>query len=124
VSRFLSNNTLAGKKRRPGINFLRSALGTQEEVSDYSNSAPLAGNRNTDGTFNNRTTNANIWSSSQSGSNAWNRNLNSTNATVNRNTNSKANGFSVRCLKDREIYIVETQQCCVSIVGKNKNYDQ
>ena len=107
---------------------MRSALGTQEEVSDYSNSAPLAGNRNTTGAFNNRATNANFWSSSQSGSNAWNRNLNSSNATVNRNTNSKANGFSVRCLKDREIYIVETRHCLVSTAGKNKfmvdNYSQ
>lgn len=60
----------------------------------------LAGNRNTDGSFNNLGTNANFWSSVRSGTNAWNRNLNSGNATVNRNANSKANGFSVRCLKD------------------------
>ena len=60
----------------------------------------LAGNRNTDGSFNNLSSNANIWSSLQSGSNAWKRNLNSGNATVNRNTNNKLNGFSVRCLKD------------------------
>ena len=60
----------------------------------------LAGNRNTDGSFNNRASNANIWSSSESGGSAWNRNLNSGYATVNRNTNAKANGFSVRCLKD------------------------
>jgi len=62
---------------------------------------PLAGNRNTDGSFNNLTSNTNFWSSLQSSSsNAWNRNLNSGNATVNRNTNDKANGFSVRCLKN------------------------
>ncbi|MFA5178071.1 MAG: hypothetical protein WC427_00735 [Candidatus Paceibacterota bacterium] len=41
----------------------------------------------------------NLWSSSPSSGSAWNHNLNSTYATVNRNTNSKANGFSVRCLK-------------------------
>jgi hypothetical protein len=41
-----------------------------------------------------------FWSSSQSGGNAWNRKLNTSNATMNRNANSKANGFSVRCLKD------------------------
>ena len=63
----------------------------------------LAGNRNTDGSFNNRTSNANIWSSSENGASAaWNRNLNSGNPTVNRNTNAKANGFSVRCLKDSQ----------------------
>ncbi|MDD5103794.1 MAG: FISUMP domain-containing protein [Candidatus Peribacteraceae bacterium] len=60
----------------------------------------LAGNRNTNGSFNNLTTNGNFWTSLQSGANAWNRNLNSGNATVNRNTNDKLNGFSVRCLKD------------------------
>jgi uncharacterized protein (TIGR02145 family) len=60
----------------------------------------LAGNRNTDGSFNNRGTNTNIWSSLESDSNAWKRNLNSGNSTVNRNANTKANGFSVRCLKD------------------------
>jgi uncharacterized protein (TIGR02145 family) len=61
----------------------------------------LAGNRNTDGSFNNLTSNANFWSSLQSSStNAFNRNLNSGNATVNRNTNNKTNGFSVRCLKN------------------------
>ena len=59
-----------------------------------------AGYRNTDGSFNNRTNNTNIWSSVESGGNAWKRNLNYTEARVNRNTNNKANGFSVRCLKD------------------------
>lgn len=61
----------------------------------------LAGYRNTNGSFNNLSTNGNFWSSLPSSANAWNRNLNSGNATVNRNTNDKLNGFSVRCLKDR-----------------------
>jgi hypothetical protein len=60
----------------------------------------LAGNRNTDGSFNNQGSNANFWSSLASGGSAWNRNLNSGNATVNRNTNNQANGFSVRCSKN------------------------
>ena len=60
----------------------------------------LTGNRNTDGSFNNIGTETNLWSSLQSGGSAWRRNLNSGNATVNRNTNTKTNGFSVRCLKD------------------------
>jgi uncharacterized protein (TIGR02145 family) len=61
---------------------------------------PLAGYRVTDGSFLGRTTYATIWSSSQSGDTAWSRHLDSANATVNRNPNSKAYGFSVRCLKD------------------------
>ena len=60
----------------------------------------LTGNRNTDGTFNNRGTNTNLWSSTEGTTGAWKRNLNSTEARVNRNDNNKANGFSVRCLKD------------------------
>ena len=69
----------------------------------------LAGNRNTDGSFNNRSTNTNLWSSTPSGGNAWNRNLNSSNTTVNRNTNAKANGFSVRCLKNWSLYHLEVR---------------
>ena len=61
---------------------------------------PLAGNRNTDGSFNNLGSNENSWSSSVSGGNAWNRNLNLGEARVNRNTNNQSNGFSVRCVKD------------------------
>jgi hypothetical protein len=61
----------------------------------------LAGNFNTTGAFNNLGSNANFWSSLQSGSTAaWNRELNSGNTTVNRNTNNQTNGFSVRCLKN------------------------
>jgi len=72
-----------------------------EELNDYFCSCGLlAGNRNTNGSFNNLGSNANFWSSLESGSNAWNRNLNSGNATVNRNANSQSNGFSARCLKE------------------------
>jgi len=59
-----------------------------------------AGNWNS-GTFNNRPNNGNFWTSFQNdASNAWNRNLNYNNATLNRNNNNKTNGFSVRCVKD------------------------
>ncbi|PIZ45069.1 hypothetical protein COY32_05660, partial [candidate division WWE3 bacterium CG_4_10_14_0_2_um_filter_41_14] len=60
-----------------------------------------AGYRNVTGSFNNRGSNANFWSSSpSSATNAWNRNLNVSYSTVNRNTNNKYNGFTIRCLKD------------------------
>jgi hypothetical protein len=72
----------------------------QKELNDYFYAVFLAGNRNTTGGFNNRSFYTYIWSSVESGGNAWKRNLNSGNATVNRNTNNKANGFSVRCLKN------------------------
>lgn len=60
----------------------------------------LAGHRNTDGSFYNRGTYAYFWSSTESGASAWLRILSSGISTVNRATNDKAFGFSVRCLKN------------------------
>ncbi len=63
--------------------------------------ALLAGFRNTNGSFSNRFTTGNWWTSSQTSSaDAKRRNLSSTNANVYRNSANKAFGFSVRCLKD------------------------
>ena len=59
----------------------------------------VAGNRNnSNATLNNVGSNGNYWSSTVSGTNARNLNFNSTGA--NMNTNNRANGFSVRCIKD------------------------
>jgi hypothetical protein len=75
--------------------------GLQKELNDYfKRQGLLAGNRNTDGSFNNQSSNANFWSSLVSGGSAWYRNVNSGNATVNRNANNQAYGFSVRCVKN------------------------
>ncbi|MFA5249768.1 MAG: reverse transcriptase domain-containing protein [Candidatus Paceibacterota bacterium] len=61
---------------------------------------PLAGNRNRiDAALNNRGSNGNYWSSSPSGTNASNLNFNSGGVNP-ANTNNRANGFSVRCVKD------------------------
>jgi uncharacterized protein (TIGR02145 family) len=62
--------------------------------------AVLSGSRNADGSFLNLGSDTNLWSSVESGSNAWRRALYSGFATVYRNTNGKAYGFSVRCIKD------------------------
>jgi uncharacterized protein (TIGR02145 family) len=64
--------------------------------------AEPAGNRNNNGSqFNNRGLNVNYWSSSvTSATNAWNRQFNYNNAQVNRNNNSRSNGFSVRCVRE------------------------
>jgi len=63
--------------------------------------ALMSGCRRTAGSFNYIGSGAYFWSSSaSSSSNAWNRNLNTSYSTVNRNNNNKANGFSVRCLRD------------------------
>jgi len=62
----------------------------------------LAGYRNPDGSFVNRGESTNVWSSSVSGTSVWLRDLNSSNATVNRHSNSLAYGLSVRCVRDVE----------------------
>jgi len=62
----------------------------------------LAGLRLPDGSFDARGTNAHVWSSSDAGSSAWLRYLNSGNATVLRFTYSKELGFSARCVRDVE----------------------
>lgn len=60
---------------------------------------PVAGNRNnSNGSLNNVGSNGNYWSSTVNGTNARNLNFNSSNA--NMNSNNRANGNSVRCLKD------------------------
>lgn len=56
-----------------------------------------AGNYN--GSFNNVGSNANFWTITESGSNAYNRNFD-TGATMNQNTNNKNNGYSVRLVKE------------------------
>jgi len=59
---------------------------------------PLAGFRYSDGSFLGLSSYAYLWSSSESGGNAWGRYLGSGYATVSRGTGDKAFGFSVRCL--------------------------
>ena len=54
------------------------------------------------GSLNNVGSNGNYWSSMVSGTNARNLNFNSSNA--NMNTNNRANGFSVRCIKDKTLF--------------------
>lgn len=59
----------------------------------------VAGNRNnSNGSLNNVGSNGNYWSATVDGTNARNLNFNSSNA--NMNSNNRANGNSVRCLKD------------------------
>ncbi|MBI1934701.1 hypothetical protein HYS30_03480 [Candidatus Peregrinibacteria bacterium] len=60
----------------------------------------LAGYRGTDGSFADQSTSAYIWSSAESATLAWSRDLHSGFATVSRYANNQAYGFSVRCLKD------------------------
>ena len=60
----------------------------------------LAGYRFTDGSFNNLSTPAFFWSSSEFGTSAWLRYLSYSYSTVIRTAYDQMLGFSVRCLKD------------------------
>jgi uncharacterized protein (TIGR02145 family)/prepilin-type N-terminal cleavage/methylation domain-containing protein len=78
---------------------LKATTFNGDNVSGFT--ALPAGNRYTDESFSNLTTNATFWSGTESSStNAWSRGLHSSNSTVYRNASNKGNGFSVRCLRD------------------------
>jgi len=64
----------------------------------------VGGYRNyNNGSLNNVGNNGNYWSSTVSGTNARNLNFNSSNA--NMNSNNRANGFTVRCIKDKSVFL-------------------
>jgi len=72
-------------------------------VNNLSNALkiPIAGIRNSNGfTFGGRGHYTNLWSSTHSSANAYNRNLNWDRSQVNRNPDNKDYGFSVRCIKN------------------------
>ena len=78
---------------------------------------PVAGNRNnSNGSLNNVGSNGNYWSSTVDGTNSRNLNFNSSNA--NMNSNNRANGNSVRCLKDCNILHVSA----AALVSFNTNF--
>ena len=82
-----------------------SSAGTKMKVGGSSGlNIPLAGYRDTGGSFGYRTTHVHFWSSSLTGGSAWRRFLYSGLATVYRAAASKAYGFSVRCLVDPLVY--------------------
>ena len=74
--------------------------GTNLKTVDAAHFSGLLAGFTNSGSFNYLGSGGLFWSSLQSGSNAWDRYLNSGYATVNRDTDTKALGFSVRCLKN------------------------
>lgn len=77
----------------------------------------VAGNRNnSNGSLGNVGSNGNYWSSTVDGTNSRNLNFNSSDA--NMNSNNRANGFSVRCLKDCNIL----QVSAAALVFFNTNF--
>ena len=68
----------------------------------------LAGYRDTGGSFVIRGTAILFWSSLESGTDAWHRDMNSTEARVFRGSDNKAFGYSARCVKDVSASAVPT----------------
>ena len=84
-------------KRVPTDEEFDILLKTKEDMPNL----VYAGHRSTSGAFSYLGSYANFWSSSQSSSTyAWSRYLHSSESRVNRATDTKTHGFSVRCLKD------------------------
>jgi uncharacterized protein (TIGR02145 family) len=76
-----------------------SSIGDGDDLVGFA--GKLAGYRNTDGSYNSLGSFLNLWSSTPSGSsNAWRRLLYSSYSTVYRYADTRAYGFSVRCLRD------------------------
>jgi len=71
---------------------------------------PAVGNRNSSGTLNNNGTNGYYWASDQyNASNAYNMYFDSSN--VNTGNNNKANGRSVRCVRQEFTTLKHNQGC-------------
>ena len=85
----------AGKRIPSGKEF-SELLKTKDDMPNL----VFAGFRFTDGSFYSLSSGGFFWTSLESGSNAWSRGLDSSDATVYRGTDTKARGFSVRCVKD------------------------
>ena len=83
-------------KRIPSDDEFSELLKTKDDMPNL----VFAGYRNTGGSFYYLSTRGSFWTSLESGSSAWYRDLSSGYATVSRSTYTKAYGFSVRCVKD------------------------
>jgi uncharacterized protein (TIGR02145 family) len=69
-------------------------------TDNFGFSALPGGDRSTNGSFDNVGTYGYWWTATESGSNAFNRDMGSSNENVDENSSTKALGFSVRCVQD------------------------
>lgn len=92
---FIPNTTLVFNTQGHGFRYL-----TRRLKCEFVFYKPVAGNRNNStAALTNVGSNGNYWSSTVDGTNARNLNFNNSNAAW--NSNNRANGFSVRCLKEK-----------------------
>ena len=108
-----------------GIIFVSSENGVTINLMVAISFLPGGYRNNNNGSYNNMNNNGYFWSATESGDNAWKRNLNYNNTDVNRNNNNKRYGFSVRCVRDLEFNIISllrffgktTSECIPSLFG-------
>lgn len=73
--------------------------------------------RDTDGSFRNLGTHGYWWASTTSGDKAWHRSLYTSNLSVYRNTNWPQFGFSVRCIRDSEPLVSQSNNYLASTIS-------
>jgi len=95
----MMRETKKAGKRVPTDEEFSKLVKTKDDIKNVK----YCGYRDTGGTFDTLGTDAYFWSSTVSGSNAWYRNLYYMYATVGRNEDDQANGFSVRVLKEEQL---------------------
>ncbi|MBU6426743.1 four helix bundle protein [Patescibacteria group bacterium] len=102
-SKFNGPLASSGKEYRPDHGCVSPSRTHGEGATNTEAIITVAGYRdNSSGSLNNQGGNGNYWSSSVSGTNAFNLNFNSSGVNPS-NTNNRANGFSVRCIKHLQI---------------------
>jgi uncharacterized protein (TIGR02145 family) len=95
-------NNVAGIKLKSKDGWKRNPVDDKDGngTDDFGFSALPGGYRSTGGSFDNVGTNGNWWTATESGSNAFNRRMYSSYESVLESSNTKALGFSVRCVQD------------------------
>ena len=83
-------------ERMPTDEEFSEILKTKEDMPNL----VFPGYRTIAGTYNSPGTTTYFWSSTQSGADAWNRNLDASYSTIYRSAYTKAFGFSVRCVEE------------------------
>ncbi|TSA29402.1 MAG: hypothetical protein D4R67_02035 [Bacteroidetes bacterium] len=102
---FLGGDATAGGKLK-ATGTLEDGNGLWSKPNDKATnesgfSAIPGGYRNTNGSFSQLSYNARFWSSSENLTNAWYRDLSYKYGDVERNSGTKTDGYSIRCIKDK-----------------------
>ncbi len=98
LTTFLGNESVAGGKMKEA-GYTHWASPNMEAINSSGFTALPGGSRLVSGIFGNMFSDASFWSSTELSSSSWNRNLQSSNGNVTKSSESKENGFSLRCIQ-------------------------